>query len=457
MIGAFGEVYVLDWGIAVCLHEDRGGRLPLASATDIAGTPQYMAPEMLLGDPTLLSPRTDVYLLGAMLYEMFTGRPPHEGADVNALITHILVSPISFPDEMPEEVKDICAKAMSRDPAGRYESADAFRLAVDDYLGHRGSRKLAAEAKESHALLQEALAREPGEARAHEVARLLGECRFGYRAALSAWPDNTEAQAALDRALLEVVEYSLAEGEPVTGEALLREVRSKPPEVVQRVEAAMKARVAEDERLHRLEADFDTRIGTRTRSLLVGVFGLVWTTSPLTAWAYVVRHGSEPAVLGILAPLAFLFAGIPAYFWARESLTKTEWNRRLTRTVVMYLTAQCLLAIGAWFAGLRPHDVHLLSMFSWALLYAILAIWAEPWFGLVALTCTASFLAAAIFPQALFALMSFDNLVLTIVMVRVWLPKEDVARFRETGWQFVHDAHARRRERLRGAWRARRG
>jgi len=74
MIGEFGEVYVLDWGIAVSLADDGTGRFPLASqATDIAGTPHYMAPEMLLGDPTMLSPRTDVYLLGAMLYEIFTG------------------------------------------------------------------------------------------------------------------------------------------------------------------------------------------------------------------------------------------------------------------------------------------------------------------------------------------------------------------------------------------------
>jgi len=52
MIGEFGEVYVLDWGIAVSLKDDPSGRLPCASqATDIAGTPHYMAPEMLLGDP----------------------------------------------------------------------------------------------------------------------------------------------------------------------------------------------------------------------------------------------------------------------------------------------------------------------------------------------------------------------------------------------------------------------
>src|SRR5690606_8689637 len=81
MIGNFGEVYLLDWGIAVALRDDGTGRFPLASeATELAGTPSYMAPEMLgreAGPP--LSERTDVYLAGAVLYELITGRPPHVG------------------------------------------------------------------------------------------------------------------------------------------------------------------------------------------------------------------------------------------------------------------------------------------------------------------------------------------------------------------------------------------
>jgi serine/threonine protein kinase len=75
MIGEFGEVYVLDWGIAVSLKDDPSGRLPpVSQAKEIAGTPHYMAPEMLLGDPKLLSPRTDVYQLGAIFYEVPASR-----------------------------------------------------------------------------------------------------------------------------------------------------------------------------------------------------------------------------------------------------------------------------------------------------------------------------------------------------------------------------------------------
>jgi hypothetical protein len=438
MIGAFGEVYLLDWGIAVSLREDATGRLPAASAaTEVAGTPSYMAPEMLLGDPTKLSVRTDVYLLGAILYEIFTGGPPHVGADVNALITHILMSPIEFPDGMPREVEDICERAMGRDPADRYESAEAFREAIDEFLRHRGSRKLALEAGASHARLSVALAAEAGEDRVGEVARLLGECRFGYRAALSAWGANVEARAGLDRALLAVVEDALALGDPGAAETLLREVSDRPLDIASRVASALKTRSEHDARLHKLEADHDLSVGRRTRTLLVLVFGAIWTTLPFLVWCHVLRGGSDSVADTVLAPVGFLAIGMAAFIWARETLMKTALNRSLSLTGGIYLVAQCLLGIGAFIAGIAPLRVHLLCMFAWALTHALLAIWADRRFAIVAATCAASFIVSAWRPSATYGLMSFDNFVLTVVLVRAWIPEGEIDRLRERGRQAV--------------------
>ncbi|HLU49460.1 MAG TPA: serine/threonine-protein kinase, partial [Planctomycetota bacterium] len=86
MIGEFGEVYVGDWGLALALRPDPNGRFPhVDEASEIAGTPAYMAPEMLGGSGRRLSERTDVYLLGGILYEILTGEPPHNGSTLKEI------------------------------------------------------------------------------------------------------------------------------------------------------------------------------------------------------------------------------------------------------------------------------------------------------------------------------------------------------------------------------------
>ncbi|MGZ5967966.1 MAG: serine/threonine-protein kinase, partial [Polyangiales bacterium] len=183
MIGGFGEVYVLDWGIAVALHDDGTGRFPLArDANDTAGTPVYMAPEMLGGEGARLSERTDVYLIGAILHEIVSGKPPHDGAEMENIVASIVVSEPKLPPDTDEDLARIVTRAMSREPEDRYQSAEDVRLAIEAYLRHRGSMRLARGATDSLEKLRDAI-------RLQEVQRrvlynLLGECRFGYRAAL---------------------------------------------------------------------------------------------------------------------------------------------------------------------------------------------------------------------------------------------------------------------------------
>jgi hypothetical protein len=367
MIGEFGEVYVLDWGIAVSLADDPSGRLPSASqAKDIAGTPHYMAPEMLLGDPSAYSPRTDVYLLGAIFYEIFAGEPPHKGSDVHSIVTNILLSAPTFPATFPAEAKRICLRALQRDPANRFESALELRLAIDEYLRHRGSRKLAHDAKQSLTRLQQAIEGDlPGDDRKLAVANLLGECRFGYHAALQAWPANDAARGGLDRALLLVIDHELAEGSPHTAATLLREVSAPPADVSARVKAALAAQTEEDQRLRRMEGDLDPTVGGRTRALLMGMFGLAFSIAPMGGWVFA-RSVGKPSYLDttVLPAVVFLVLGGVAYTWARETLTKTLLNRRLSQTFAFYFAAQCILGAGGWLAGISAVHIHLVFMFA---------------------------------------------------------------------------------------------
>ena len=431
MIGAFGEVYVLDWGIAVSLVDDPSGRLPVASqATGVAGTPCYMAPEMMVGDPAAFSPRTDVYLLGAVFYEIFAGVPPHEGETLHAIIASVMLSNPRFPEGFPAEARGICSRAMQRDPANRYASVDELRVAVEEYLRHRGSRKIAWEARQSLAALRATLENEPpGEDRALAVFNLLGECRFGYRAALSAWPENHAARKGLDQALLAVIEHELACGDPGAAATLLREVSTAPPDVPARIEAAIRARADEEERRKRFEQDFDPTVGSRTRSFVTATLGVLWVGLPLVAW-YVAAGGTPVThVYAIAASGASLLIGLGFRLWARESLSKTALNRRLGATLALHLVLQTVLILAAGRAGLTPTQTLTVIMFTWALTEALLAVWVERWFAAPAAVSTVTLLIASARPEWLFPLMSFDNLVLTYVLIRVWLPKDSVQRF----------------------------
>jgi eukaryotic-like serine/threonine-protein kinase len=149
MIGGHGEVYVVDWGIAMALEDDGSGRIPLAAAsTEIVGTPSYMAPEMLIGDGTELSVRTDVYLLGAMLYELIAGRPPHRGETIMAVMHAALHVEPELAPETPSELAGICRRAMAKQPAERFASAELVRRELQGFLRHRESDRLATRASE---------------------------------------------------------------------------------------------------------------------------------------------------------------------------------------------------------------------------------------------------------------------------------------------------------------------
>lgn len=432
MVGAFGEVYVLDWGIAVSLRDDPSGRLPLAAdVTEVAGTPCYMAPEMLNASGEDLSPRTDVYLLGAILYEIFAGKPPHEGATLQAMVASIVLSNPAYPEGFPAEVKGICERAMAREPKDRYGSADALRAAIEGYLEHRGSNKLAWGARQSLARLTEVIKNEPaGEDRTLAVFNLLGECRFGFRAALAAWPGNEAARRGLDAALVAVIEHELGEGDASAAASLLREVKAPPGDLPARVEAANKARLEQEERLRKLERDYDPKVGTRTRTFLGTIFGVLWTMMPLLAWLAEVRGYPTTHLSATLTSLGFLALGLVAFVWARETMTKTQLNLKLAKTLGYHLGLQAILGAGAWISGLTIAQSQTLYVFSWALSLTLLSIWVERRFAISAAVATTAFLVIAWQPWLLYGAMAVNNVVFTFVLVRVWFPPDDLVKIR---------------------------
>ena len=370
MLGAFGEVYVVDWGLAVSLRDDGTGRLPLArDATEMAGTPCYLAPEMLGGVGQAITERTDIYLVGAILHELLTGAPPHLGPDISAVVASVTASRPRFPDDVPPVLADICQRAMAAQQDERYRDAEQLRRAIQAFLHHRGSAQLAGRALAALDELERALAGPPEHGVDHrqQLYRLFGACRFGFREALAAWDDNRQAAAGLQRATVAMIHFELDRGDERTASALCAELLDPPAELVDRLAAARRRAEAQDRRMARLEdldRQLDRKTGRHIRILAAIGLGLVFIAVSIG----LIVHGRE----GLTSHTALLVwngiyyvPAIIAGYLARASLRASAINRRLYAYCMLMLIAQTLLELGSWRAGYSPLQSLHLHLFSW--------------------------------------------------------------------------------------------
>lgn len=131
MVGDFGQVYLMDWGMARNYRED-----PAPADGGIYGTVGYMAPEQARSEP--LDPRADVFGVGAILYDLFAGKAPFHRPLLEQSLYAALSSkhqPISeAAPHCPPRLQAIIEKAMAPDPADRFTSATELRTALARYL-----------------------------------------------------------------------------------------------------------------------------------------------------------------------------------------------------------------------------------------------------------------------------------------------------------------------------------
>jgi serine/threonine-protein kinase len=283
MVGELGEVHVMDWGLARDLgRAARAGRpsSPDLGAGDditasemltrIAGTPRYMPPEQARGDLAAMGPESDVYALGAVLYEILSGAPPYYTAATAREPGDLILARVSLGPpppiamlarrEVPRELHALCEKAMARAPRDRYPDAGALMNAVRDWLDGANRReralRIVREANRDH---RDKIGAMRGEieqrrARAKEILDALQSFDKAQKKA-EGWQLEDEA-AALEQDALR---------EEITWTQKLRSALNEVPEL-EEAHATLAEHYAHE--LHRAEAERDAPAAMRFAALL---------------------------------------------------------------------------------------------------------------------------------------------------------------------------------------------
>lgn len=229
MVGEFGEVQVMDWGLAL-LFGETAPRVPVAAAEGAAasgsftssgvagpaGTPCFMAPEQTRDDGCVLGPWTDLYLLGGCLYFLLTGQPTHGGenglvAFARAARGEVVPAEERAPERRPPtELCDLARGVLAADPEDRRPATvQEFVEALRAYLGgasrKQRSRRLADGIEDR---LTAGGGGEGGEVTADYDT--LARCLEGLREAEALWPENPRIESIRLRVRRRYAEVALA-------------------------------------------------------------------------------------------------------------------------------------------------------------------------------------------------------------------------------------------------------
>ncbi|MDF1666170.1 MAG: protein kinase, partial [Planctomycetota bacterium] len=316
MVGKHGEVFVMDWGLAVDVSQRDEAQLTQSQRQTLhkstmrspCGTPAYMAPELANGDGDQICPQTDVYLLGAILYEFVTGRRRHRGKTLLIVLrSAILSEEPDFTDhgDIESEIQDICRKAMKLNPEDRYSSAKEFQIAIKNHLQHRESLKIAHVANTTLAECEKArlklISEETQTLNESERNRLYGqyaEVVAGFRQALILWSDNKEAKKGTLNASVAYAKIALSQNDLGLAEAQLAAL---PPglnvtlELSREINAAKQIVINKEQQQKRVRWALAGTILTIFIGLAVGLFFINKEKTRATENAATARSAAERA------------------------------------------------------------------------------------------------------------------------------------------------------------------
>jgi hypothetical protein len=333
----------------------------------------------------------------------------------------------TLPASAPPELAEICRRAMARVPSERFASAEQLRAALQGFLRHRGSIRLAEQAEvrlaELETVLTEPVPREP-EAGAPRRQELFAQVRFGFEQALAAWPDNTRAQAGLLRGFTQMISYELEHGDVQLAGGLATQIEGLSPELLTRLDTALSKRRASLDELEQLRRDQDLRIGQRTRVFVVMVLGVLWTVlPPLDRMLFEGRTPDQAFAVYLSVPLLSLALLGGLRVWARDSLTRTRINRLVISTIAIALVGQAALLVAGRVMGLGAFESMVPGLLLIACIVAVAALVVDLRGLWVALGYAVAYVVAVPSPEHYTFALAGANFVFVVVFGLSWRPE----------------------------------
>ena len=370
MVGSYGEVVLVDWGVAATLEGLADG-----SETGIAGTPAYMPPEQAAGAAEHTGTQSDIYLLGAVLFELVTGHPPRHNTTIAGALMDALKRPLpSLEGSCPDDLAAIIAKACAYAPAHRYASVAELLDAVKRFIDRRPLGRLLTGAEDALAKLHEAqVPEEQKDQRGvyQSAVNAFAQVRFAHVQAKAGWPDDPSPDEVLNKALHRMVQLEVAFGHPDSAEALLLELDSDDAALVDAVEALRRAKEADAAELEgrRRDDDLDSgrslRIFFATSLCVVALAILVYLSA--TSESFTVNRQDLFVISVSFGALVFGFFAV-----TRKRLFATRVDRQMALTVMLFTFAIVIHRGAAWFHDIAISWIMTTELLLLATLFALL-------------------------------------------------------------------------------------
>ncbi len=415
MIGRYGEVYLLDWGIALGIPP----RMPpfvqnRDEAHELVGTPAYMAPEMVAEHGRNLDELTDVFLLGATLHHVLCGSGPYAGKPTQVAVLNAFdCVEQTYDDALPLELVGIAKKAMSRAKSGRFASVDHLREALQDYRAHEASRVLL---KAAAALLTKTNPKTLNRPEHLEQTRALVLQSVGI------WPQNPGAITLLDQVSEELFFQYLGRsdiGSATNALSTISAQRSAP--LRKRLEDSRHEHAKQQSEVQQILATHSTSVDTRHRLFLGGAISLLWIG--LALYKGISRLGVKPDEIPVNHLVSILpTVGIPLLlaFPARKLFYSNEFNRRVAKYFVAGLACIAMMRLVFWRFSVAAQVATALEFIVYSLIAVTFAIMVEPRVFRASFFIVAAAVLAVIFPNYQYFFMAIAYVPFAGHVTRVW-------------------------------------